>query len=68
MTFGELLVSLGSNTPATESMIRAALSPALEAGELSAKSEDGHRREKGTTLKAADRIGRPDQRSLFLPT
>ncbi len=67
MTFGDLLLSMGSNTPATESMIRAALSPALQAGELSATSEDGSRREKGTTLKATDFIGPSSQKLLFLP-
>lgn len=65
--FGEFLSSIGSSTPATADMIRDTLTPALQAGELSGTSDEGRRREKGTTLKATDLIGPSRQRMLFLP-
>jgi three-Cys-motif partner protein len=67
VAFGDFLSSIGSSTPATAEMIRRALSPAIQAGELAAYSADGARREKGSTVKATDMVGPSRQRMLFLP-
>lgn len=63
--FSQLLENLGSSTPATADMIRLALDPAIRAGDLSAKSKDGKKRTKGTTLHVDDVLLPSPQRPLF---
>ncbi len=63
--FGDLLETMGSATPATADMIRAALGPAIQQGDLVAITEKGARREKGSTLRATDVLSASPQRTLF---
>jgi three-Cys-motif partner protein len=68
MRFGELLESIGSSTPATASMIREALDPAIRQGDLQAVSKDGVNRTKGSSLHAEDTVGAAAQRPfIFAP-
>lgn len=63
--FVHLLENLGSSTPATADMIRSALDPAIRAGDISAKSNDGKSRTKGTSLHADDILSASAQRPFF---
>jgi three-Cys-motif partner protein len=68
LRFGELLNTMGSLTPATASMVREALDPAIKQGDIEVVSPDGSRRRKGASVKADDVIGPPEQRPLiFIP-
>lgn len=67
--FGEILEKLGSSTPATASMIRMALDPAIRNGDIGAASNTGtSRRLRGSTLRPEDILTAGAQRSMiFLP-
>lgn len=68
MRFGDLLESIGSSTPATASMIREALDPAIRQGDLEAKSAYGVNRLKGSSLHPDDTLGAAAQRPIiFVP-
>jgi three-Cys-motif partner protein len=59
---------IGSNTMATFSMIKSSLDEAIRCGDLEAKSSDGVRRHKGSSIRPTDFVGPAPQRSLiFLP-
>jgi len=65
--FGQLLKSVGNQTPATANMIRQSLDPAIRARDLEVISERGVRRAQGSSLRESD-VLRPRQRSMiFLP-
>lgn len=61
MPFAQLLETVGSRTPATADMIRAALDPAIRAGDILVQSPSGAKRMKGSSLKATDVLTRSDQ-------
>jgi three-Cys-motif partner protein len=65
MRFGDLLEAIGSSTPATASMIREALDPAIRQGDLQAVSKDGVQRAKGSSLHTDDTLGASAQRPII---
>lgn len=68
IVFSQLLDRIGSSTPATAQMVKAALDPAVRNGDLSATSPGGVSRTKGTSLHATDILTASAQRPLiFLP-
>jgi three-Cys-motif partner protein len=59
---------IGSNTMATFNMIKSSLDEAIRCGDLEARSSDGVRRHKGSSIRTTDLVGPATQRSLiFLP-
>lgn len=62
--FGRLLDTMGSSTPATADMIRAALDPAIRQGDLRVRSSVGVARTKGASIRADDVISASDQRPI----
>ena len=68
VTFRELADSVGSRTPATESMLKESLDDAIRSGDLIARKPEGGRRMKGSSLKPNDILSATNQRSLiYLP-
>ncbi len=63
--FGDLLADIANYTTATEAIVRAALSPAIECRELVVTSPKNERRTKGSTVQVKDLIRPAPQRALF---
>lgn len=68
MRFADLLASLGNTTPATARMIRDALNPSVQTGDVEARTDSGTRREKGSTIRSLDVLSpSPQQPLIFVP-
>jgi three-Cys-motif partner protein len=67
ITFGDLLTSLGNTTPATAAMVRAALNPAIQLGEIEVVAGSGGTRRMSSRLVTTDIIQPSNQPDFFLP-
>lgn len=68
VTFRQLAHDVGSNTPATEKMLKLSLDEAIRSGDIIVNTKDGGRRMKGSSLQSDDALSAPKQRSLiYLP-
>ena len=65
VTFREIAHSIGSQTPATEKMLKNSLDEAIRCGDLVVRTSEGGRRMKGSSLKANDQLSAAPQRSLI---
>ena len=65
VTFRELAHHVGSNTPATEKMLKASLDEAIRCGDILVTTKNGGQRRKGSSLEAEDQLSAPKQRSLI---
>ena len=63
--FAQLLDTVGSCTPATASMIRDSLDPAIRCGDIKARSPDGVTRTKGSSVQPGDILEPSSQVPLF---
>lgn len=65
--FIDLAARIANSTTAHEDLLRKALSPAIEVGELLVRGPNGERRTRGSSVRSQDTLSPAKQQSLFLP-